>query len=267
MKFWKMEACGNDFILIRRSSLTQDPTDRYLSDLARTLCALHTGIGADGLILLSEDPLTMTFYNADGSEGAMCGNGLRCFIALADRLGLTPDHEALVHTKAGLMSGRVLSRDLVEENLGHPVLSCQALEMKTTEKEWRDKPIAYDGGEVNATCLQMGALHCVVFAKALPTDEARSLHASPLFKDRMNVSFVEILNDHEIHVRTYERGVGWTLSCGSGTCASVWCAHEQGLVGREVTAHEPTGDLRVSLHEDGVHLIGPARFVATGETE
>ena len=261
MKFWKMEACGNDFIMV-----LEEPGTDY-SQMAKMLCPAHTAIGADGLIVVRPKPLTMIFYNADGSEGKMCGNGLRCFVWLCHLLGLDDHNYVKVQTLGGVMEGWVRGEELVEENFGQPILSCQEMGMHTLDATWLDKPISYTGKEAICSCLQVGALHCVTFNKPFETNDAKALHASPLFLDRMNVNFVEVQDRHNIILHTYERGVGWTLACGTGSAASSYITYKKGLVDKDVTVHEMMGDLHVSIKDDGIHLTGPARVVYVGYTE
>lgn len=272
MIFYKMQGWGNDFIMIPEYDSSVD-----YSKLAKKLCERRVSIGADGLIVIKrnakneKNELFMGFYNADGSIGKMCGNGLRCFLYLSYKLGLCKKEGITVDTLAGKMYGKIVSDEglnaMVDENLGFPVTSCKELEMNTSEDTWFDKDVIVDGRKVTVTCFQLGALHLVTFNKKFSDEDAYKLHSLPLFKDRINVNFAEVINRKEIVLHTYERGVGWTLACGTGSASSAYCAYKKGLVDNEVTVHEELGDLKIEIKDDGIHVIGPAVIVCKGKTE
>ena len=210
------------------------------------------------------------FYNADGTLGKMCGNGLRCYLLLAYKLGMIKlDEEVCIDTLAGNMYGKVKSVNgndgIVDENLGFPEYDCKKLEMNTNEKEWINKEVVVDGDKYKATCLELGAFHMITFMKPLDTDKANKLHAIPLFKDRINVNFAEVIDRRNIRLHTYERGVGWTLACGTGSASTAYTAYKEGRVDNKVIIHEEIGDLNIEIKDDGIHVIGPAKIVYKAE--
>ena len=269
--FHKMEACGNHFVVVYRSALPLDAT----SELAVAVCDPHFGVGADGVLVVGvgenvepsslrgQAALSMTVWNADGSVAEMCGNGLRCVVRRVLEDGLwspPPDGAGLLAAATGLVPFQLVG-DLVRARLSPPRLAAAVEE------------IAIDGRRIRGLLVDMGNPHFVVFEDAqerpLPDlrDWAPSLEAHPRFPDRTNVEHVRVQED-EVQVRVWERGVGETLACGSGACAVAAAMRSTGRSSDDPLAVVlPGGTLSVfwsGRPEDGMDLQGPARTVFTG---
>jgi diaminopimelate epimerase len=265
MRFWKLCGAGNDFVGIdhRKRYLGKDSTR---AALVRQLCDRRNGIGADGVLLIEESLLdatdfTMRYYNADGSEGEMCGNGARCIARLAYHLGIAGSRMTF-RTMAGPMSATILDDTRV------------SLEMGTATQMHLGLKLAHVEGEVHA--IMVGVPHAVQFVdNVAETDVARlgpRLRYHPDFAPRgANANFVQVRNNHTLEIRTYERGVeAETLACGTGSCAAAIIARHLLLVTPPVHVRTAGGHmLTVTFEptEDGAEdlcLEGPAVIVYEG---
>lgn len=272
LKFTKMQGCGNDFILIedRKERIPEEKKGR----VARFLCRRRFSVGADGVLFLcrpttSSYDVRMRVFNADGSEAEMSGNGMRCFAKYVYERGLVRSRRMKVETLAGLIvpevevdeKGFVVTS--IRVFMGKPVFD------KIDETFFVNEQI----GEIKLTSLSLGNPHAVVrvdsFEELDVDTVGKSIESHEAFPDRTNVDFVmsEERGKNEISVRTYERGVGETLSCGTGSTASVLVLNELGYINASepVTVHTKGGDLVVELREEGAYLIGPAKVVYEGE--
>ncbi len=261
MRFTKMQGTGNDYIYINcfRESVT-DPRQ-----LAVTLCRPHFGVGADGVILIGPSTVAdckMKMYNADGSEGLMCGNGIRCVGKYVYETGIVPKRHLTVETMSGVKElelETVLDTVVsVKVNMGHPVRK-------------KSVNIQEQGYSLEVHPVSLGNPHGVIWVsdpETFPVDRlGAKLEHAPLFPDGFNVEFASIQNRREIRMRVWERGSQETLSCGSGACAVFAVAFGLGLVDAAVTVHLPGGDLEVSTLDGGetVFLKGPAQMVFEGD--
>lgn len=262
MRFSKLHGCGNDYIFL--NCLEGAPDD--LPGLARRLSHRHFGVGADGLICAfpSETAnLKMVMFNADGSEGAMCGNGIRCLGKFLYDGGWTDKTALTIETAAGerrmnlwLESGIVASATV---DMGEPVI---------------EAPISITIKGINYTSIpaSMGNPHSVI---QMEKPEELDLEAIgpifehwPYFPDRTNTEFVRVDGPAHLSARVWERGSGETLACGTGACAAVAALHRAGKCGRDVTIRLPGGELRVTLTEGGRALLtGPTVEVFRGEVD
>ena len=272
LKFTKMQGCGNDFILIddRKERIPEEKK----GGVARFLCRRRFSVGADGVLFLcrpttSSYDVRMRVFNADGSEAEMSGNGMRCFAKYVYERGLVRSRRMKVETLAGLIvpevevdeKGFVVTS--IRVFMGKPVFD------KIDETFFVNEQI----GEIKLTSLSLGNPHAVVrvdsFEELDVDTVGKSIESHPAFPDRTNVDFVmvEERGKNEISVRTYERGVGETLSCGTGSTASVLVLNELGYINASepVTVHTKGGDLVVELKEEGAYLVGSAEVVYEGE--
>ena len=279
MRFAKLHGLGNDFLVVE----PRQPLDPAAAgDLARRMCDRHTGVGADGLLLLrveKEDPPEAGFrvFNADGSEAEISGNGLRCAAAYFAKYGAFKSPKVLFHTAAGDRPSEVLSaNDPVFEvriGLGAPSLAAKDIPFDDGQSLARvvDYPLSVVRRTLPVTCLSMGNPHCSIFLDNFPShSEWRGLGAEiethPFFPARTNVEFVRVASRGEIEVRFWERGVGETLASGTGSAAAAAAAMLKGLVDRTVTVHTAMGSLKVEWPEGGEVLqTGPAAFVFSGD--
>ena len=275
MEFIKVHGLGNDFILLEQAAYE----GRDLAKLAIRLCDRHTGIGADGLLLVAapgrEDAdIRMRIINQDGSEAEMCGNGIRCFARYVFEQGLVSGTEFRVETKAGVMVPHISVEDGrvkdVKIDMGKPALERQAIPMDgSAGTVLAEKLVLEDGSSYAITSMFMGVPHTMVFVDSL-SDElvssvGRRIEKNPVFPQGTNVNFVVIHGRSKIEVRTWERGAGATLACGTGCCASAVAACLNGYTDRNVTVQVQLGSLQIQYAADEtVWMSGPAEIVYRG---
>lgn len=274
MKFTKMHGCGNDYVYVNcMEKMLEDPdqVSRFVSDR-------HFGVGSDGLILIcpsDQADFRMAMYNADGSEGEMCGNGIRCVAKYVYDYGLTDQTSISVETKGGIKyldltvkEGKV---SLVMVNMGSPILKPSLIPIRSEKEQFVDEPVTVDGKVYRMTGVSMGNPHVVTFV-----DDTASLNLEKigpsfenheLFPNRINTEFVQVLSRHEINMRVWERGSGETLACGTGTCASAVACVLNGKTDEHLTVHLLGGDLEIFYDRanDTVWMTGPASVVFDGE--
>jgi diaminopimelate epimerase len=252
--FLKAHGAGNDFLL---TWADRAPADG-LPAAARAICHRHTGIGADGWILVKPDAIRL--FNADGSEAELSGNGTRCAAAMLVDAGLASGDVHLM-TGAGPKHLRLMERAgrtfLFEMDMGLPVY----------ERDQVRYPLPLRAGAQEVTVLNVGNPQCAVFVEAFPTDwevAGAEIEAHAFFPKHTNVSFVRVADGHTVDVRFYERGVGPTLSSGTGSTGAAVAAILRGAVRSPVEVRTLAGDLRLRW-EDSVYLTGPAEIIGTGE--
>ena len=266
MKFEKWQACGNDFIIIKEELfdkfLHQEIEEQKKKDcqLIRNLCETHYGIGADGIleVLPSEKgDGRMVIWNKDGTEAEMCGNGIRCAAKILARE--LNKGELFIETLAGVKKATI-EGDYVSVEMGIPKII------------WKGEVDLTNGKTFSATYLTIGNPHCIIFIDEI-TDEEVELYGSklsclPRFPAGANVEFVSLCldNKYRIRARVWERGVGRTLACGTGACASAYAFYERGLVKKNVTIILDGGEVLVNvLEKDNILMSGDAKLVYTGE--
>ncbi len=272
--FAKMHGAGNDLVVI--DCLAGDPVDDWEA-FARFALDRHLGVGGDQLLLVQPSEaadFTMGIRNPDGSTAEMCANGIRAFLKYLRDRGLTDRDEVRVETLAGIVTPRWLGNDEVEIEMTAPVL--EPARIPTTlgrDGPLIDVPIEVEGERLAATAVSMGNPHCVLFVDDPESvDLARlgpALENHPAFPQRTNVEFVAVRSEKRLEQRTWERGTGETLACGSGACAAAVAAVLSDRAGRDVEILLRGGTLRVRWPEDDgpVWLSGPAAWVFDGELE
>ncbi|HEY7745435.1 MAG TPA: diaminopimelate epimerase [Desulfuromonadales bacterium] len=275
MKFAKMHGAGNDYVYINVFEETVEDPAR----LAVAVSDRHFGVGSDGLILILPSQVAdvrMRMFNADGSEAEMCGNGVRCVAKYAYDHGLVDGRQITVETGAGILPLQLFTneRNRVEKvrvNMGRPRLTRGEIPMTGDP----------DGQVVNAelkildrtfhiTAVSMGNPHCVIFVDNVaefPVEKyGPVIERHPLFPNRTNVEFVEIVSTAEVRQRTWERGAGETLACGTGSAAVTVAGVLNGHTERRLLNHLLGGDLEMEFAEDGhVYMTGPAVQVFEGD--
>jgi len=272
MKFQKMHGLGNDFILFDEL----DPIKFDLSALAIRLCDRHQGIGADGIILILPSEVAdvkMRIINSDGSEANMCGNGIRCFAKYVYENKINTAKSFTIETGAGIMIPELITEGekvlFVKVNMGVPVMERSSIPMKGAPGNVINEVLKINDSEYEITSLLMGVPHTIIFGSQFEEHDIVSIgkvvENHPLFPEKTNVNFVEIINDHEINVRTWERGAGRTLACGTGSCASAVAASLNGKTKNEVTVHLALGDLFIEWVDSFVYMTGTADHVFEGE--
>ena len=280
INFVKMHGLGNDFILIDCLYKSLGNSS-FLSYLAKKLCNRNFGIGADGLILIlpsSKADLRMGIFNYDGSEAQMCGNGIRCFAKYAYENKLVSKNKFTVETLAGIIipeltisNNKILG---VKVNMGIPKLRRRDIPMAGEDTPTVvDEILKINPEQIfKISCVSMGNPHCIIFVddvKSIPVDKiGPKIENHPLFPDKTNVEFIQVLNRKEINFRVWERGVGETLACGTGACASLVAGVLNKKTDRKATIHLPGGDLDILWADDEhVYMTGPAELVFRGEME
>ncbi len=274
MKFTKMQGCGNDYVYINcfEEKVEDAPA------LARKVSDRHFGIGADGLVLIkpsSRDDFTMEMYNADGSQGKMCGNAIRCVGKYVFDHGMTKKRELAVETLAGTKYLSLnVSGDKVSEVtvlMGVPVFEPEKIPVVAEGKSVVDMPVTVDGRKYRITVVSMGNPHAVIFVedtKNFPIEKIGPLfERHEMFPERVNTEFVKLLDRENINMRVWERGSGETWACGTGACASAVASVINGYTDGKVTVHMLGGNLHIRYDGEGgqVHMTGPAVEVFRGE--
>jgi len=275
MHFAKLHGAGNDYIYVNGFEVDAgDP-----SALAVRMSDRHFGVGADGLILAlppqAGGDVRMRMFNADGSEAEMCGNGVRCLAWFAVDRGLASGDTVRVETLAGVREVALhrdaggLSRGSVD--MGRPVLEPPAIPVEAEGDRAVDVPLKVGGRSLTMTCVSMGNPHAVFYVRSAATWPLEVLgpmiEHHPRFPNRANVHAVEVVSPEMVIVRTWERGSGPTLACGTGACAVCVAGVLTGRTGRHLLAHMPGGDLEIDWPDDEaeVRLTGPIEEVFTGE--
>jgi diaminopimelate epimerase len=271
LDFTKMHGAGNDFIVLDGIRGALPP----IEPLARHLCDRHLGIGADQLLVLRPSRVAdvrMEIYDADGSQVEMCGNGIRAvFKYLRDR-GITTAEELTVETLGGVVRPRWVGPDRVRVDMGRPVLAPAKIPTRLGAGDGPvlDAPLEIEGATLRVSCVSMGNPHAVVYvADVDAVDVARTgarIEHHPAFPNRVNVEFVQVLSRSRLRQRTWERGTGETLACGSGACAAAVASALRGVVDRAVTVELRGGELEIAWEagDSRVLMTGPAAEVFTG---
>lgn len=275
MKFAKMHGAGNDYVYINGFQETvADP-----AALAMAVSSRQFGIGGDGLILILPSQVAdvrMRMFNADGSEAEMCGNGIRCVAKYAYDHGLVHGKEIRVETGAGIKSLQLFTNndnrvEKVRVNMGPPALARRDIPMTGSDlpRVVRETLTVLDR-DFEITCVSMGNPHCVIFVddvEHFPVEQyGPAIENHPCFPRRINVEFVEILSSGEVRQRTWERGSGETLACGTGASAVTVAGVLTGRATRRLINHLRGGDLEMEWAEDGnVYMTGPAVQVFEGD--
>ena len=273
-----MHGAGNDYIYF-------DCTKEQIADekaAAIKLSDRHFGIGGDGIIIIKKGTnadFEMVMYNADGSRGAMCGNGIRCVAkyvydnGLTDKTSMTVESMGAVkYIDVNVENGKVVSARV---DMGKPILTPKDIPVICDGERAINVPITVNGVDYKMTCVSMGNPHAVVFIDRSPKDFPLE-QVGPLFEnnavfpDRTNTEFAFVADRKNIEMRVWERGSGETLACGTGTCATVVAAILNGLVDNDVTMHLIGGDLQIQWsgdENDSVIMTGPAETVFSGEID
>jgi diaminopimelate epimerase len=278
MKFTKMHGTGNDYVYIDCFSQAgpKDP-----SSAAIRISDRHFGIGSDGLILIKPGPsgadAEMVMYNSDGSKAEMCGNGLRCVAKYLYDRGIAKKERLVILTGKGLLAADIVETKegratKIRLNMGAPVLS--GLDIPTV---WDRTPVLNQSIEIGGrnflcTCVSMGNPHCVIYVDdvaAFPvTTVGPLIENAPMFPKRINVEFVQIVSKDEVIQRTWERGSGETLACGTGASAVCAAGVLTGRTAGKLLIHLLGGDLSIEYQNNGpVFLTGPAEEVFSGEID
>ncbi len=273
VRFSKMHGLGNDFVVI-------DAINQAVSldgAAIRRLADRHFGVGCDQVLLVEPSPSSEAdfgyrIFNADGSEVAQCGNGARCFARFVRSRGLIGRDRIRVATKAGIMMLEIIDGDQVRVNMGVPQFDPASIPLAVHE-EMPEYQVEVGGRSWLFGAVGLGNPHAVIRVEDVATapvaEVGGALQAHPLFPERVNVGFMEVVSSQSIRLRVFERGSGETLACGSGACAAAVVGMEQGCLHSPVIVTLPGGTLTIDWKGRGqpVYLAGPAEFVFEGEIE
>ncbi len=268
MKFTKMQATGNDFVVIDARKVRRD-----WPELAKAMCQRRFGVGSDGLILIlssAKADFRMRMFNPDGSEAEACGNGTRCLARYAIDHGLVSSGEMTIETLGGLRKARPAGK-LIQVDMGEPVFKADLIPVKGTRDKVIDYPLIVDGWKLSLNCLSMGNPHAVLFidepVDKFPLEEIGSkVENHPFFPKRVNFEIANLTGKNRIRARVWERGAGETLSCGTGACAIAVAARMHKYCNKTVEIALPGGTLIIDWDgKDEVKLTGPAEQVFNGE--
>ena len=272
MKFMKMHGLGNDFLVIDG----RVPESVDYSALAKRACERHTGVGADGILVVEDSDaadIRMRIINSDGSEAEMCGNGIRCFAKYVYEQGIVKGTELTVETLAGIMRPTLIVRNGVVEqvrvDMGQPVLECSQIPV-VGEGRCIGRTLEVLGQTVEYTSVLVGVPHTIIFVDdpgAVDIDALGSaIEHAPVFPRRTNVNFAHVIDRNTVEMRTWERGCGRTLCCGTGASSTAVACVLNGKTGRSVDIRIALGTLHIDWAEDDhVYMTGPAAAVCVGE--
>mgnify|MGYP002544310597 FL=1 len=285
MKFTKMHGCGNDYVYV-------DCTKEVIPNISETAIRVsdrHFGIGSDGLILIKASDVAdfeMDMYNADGSRGKMCGNGIRCVAKYVYDHGLTDKTTITVNTLSGIKTLKLTVEDgkvsKVRVDMGEPELIPAQVPVKASVLGLTDdrreaimaEPLEIKGRSYDITCVSMGNPHCITFigedVRDFPLEEVGPVFEKhELFPERVNTEFINVIDKDHLRMRVWERGSGETLACGTGACAVAVASYLNGFTGRSVDIELLGGHLEVVYDEKTNHVFmtGPATEVFSGEID
>ncbi|WP_294707429.1 diaminopimelate epimerase [uncultured Fusobacterium sp.] len=275
MKFTKMQAAGNDFILVNGLEKQKDDWNEF----ARKVCDRHFGIGADGLMFCSESKIgdiKMNYYNSDGSRGEMCGNGIRCFSKFVYDNKIIDKKQFLVETDAGL---KTLSLEIDENgkanyitvNMGKTNFKASSIAKIKDSETILNRKVIVDKKEVIISSALMGVPHTVIFVDDFSKYNINYLGSKieklEIFKNNTNVNFVKKIDEKTLEIKTWERGAGRTLGCGTGCCAAAAIAKRLGIVNEnKILMKAEGGQIQVEIKDDySIIMSGKAEKICTGD--
>ena len=276
LKFEKYQGAGNDFVIVSEKELIEKGIPEY-GEFASQVCNRHFGIGADGLIILkyvASMPF-MFFFNADGSQAPMCGNGIRCFSHYLVNNHLVDGNEFVVKTVPGDLTIRVNYDEEKDDfsarvNMGKPIFNIKEL-INTEKEQFLREKINIDGKEIEISYIFMGTDHSVIFVNDFSDYDIDEIgkkieNYTDLFPKKVNVNFVKVYDRKRIEVITWERGAGRTLACGTGATASAVIAKTFGFVDDKVNVKVPGGQLVIEYEggENDAFMTGPSEKIAEG---
>ncbi|MCI9125698.1 MAG: diaminopimelate epimerase [Eubacterium sp.] len=276
MEFTKMEGCGNDYVYVNGFTNNIENPNK----LSEFVSNRNFGIGSDGLIMVNPSDkadFRMNMYNADGSEGKMCGNGIRCVAKYVYDNKMTDKTTITVETLSGIKTLVLNVEDdkvkTVRVDMGTPILEAKEVPVISDKKQVVDEPIIIDNKEYKITCVSMGNPHAITFIDDTDSLDIESIgpkfEKNQIFPDRINTEFIQIVDRNTIKMRVWERGSGETLACGTGACASVVACVLNNLTENKVTVKLLGGDLFIEYNreENTVYMTGPARVSFVGNID
>lgn len=261
--YTKYHGCGNDFII------TEYKEGLDYKDISKRICNRYTGIGADTFITIkNKELIEIDFYNADGSYAPMCGNGIRCAAAYIKNKGWKSDTSYQVKTSSGIRTIYLVGNEY-KINMGKPDYSKHTLSIDTSsigddKEELFDYNYEYKGDIYNLNAVFMTTHHLVIVRDDLNiSDEIGEFFCkNEIFKKMINVNFVQIIDEENIRIKTYERGIGWTKACGSGSTSAFAVLRRKGILKDFVNIHNEYGDIKITIEENDLYMQGPAVMIS-----
>ncbi|NDO45786.1 diaminopimelate epimerase [Clostridium sp. MD294] len=273
MKFTKMEGCGNDYIYIN----CFEETVTNPQQLAITMSERHFGVGADGIVMImpsEEADFRMRMFNADGSEGEMCGNASRCVGKFVYDKGLTNKTNISLSTLAGIKYLQLHIKngivDTVTVDMGEPIFEGKKIPTMSDREFVQKEVLSANDKTFEMTCVSMGNPHAVTYVENTDNFNVQKygsvLESNPFFPNKANIEFVQIIDDTHLKMRVWERGSGETMACGTGACATVVATAKNGICKREADVILLGGTLHIQWNEQNNHIYmtGEARFCFDG---
>lgn len=272
--FVKMQGAGNDFVIVEMSTGLADVD---LHKLAEKLCNRNFGIGADGLMIVHPSEIAdfrMQIINSDGSEPEMCGNGIRCFAKYVYLSGKTEKTALEIETLAGIIRPQIVEKNgqmQVKVDMGEPILKPELVPVSGFEGDMvLNQPLEVEDTTFNITTVSMGNPHCIIYVDSFenlnfeywgPKLEAYT----QAFPKKINVEFVKVEDENNLHVKVWERGAGPTLACGTGACAVLTSSVLNNKASKKANVHLPGGTLEIEwLENNRIFMTGPAEVSFTG---
>lgn len=266
MKFSKYEGTGNDFIMIE--DMKEKLSEHDMSSIAVRACNRHFGIGADGAIFIkntSVADMQMIIVNSDGSFAKMCGNGIRCFVKYLFDKNIVRKENIKVLTGSGV---REVFLEIEGDNLKSIKVNMGKVDFDTSKmsifSEINNMKVSVLEQNFIISSMLLGVPHTVILNKDFSKGVAKELEKSSIFTQGSNINFCKIIDRNNIEVRTFERGAGFTLSCGSGSCASFAVCFRNLLVNSEINIKLLGGDIKASIKDDIIYMLGNANFICDG---
>ncbi|WP_419726782.1 diaminopimelate epimerase [Terrisporobacter petrolearius] len=276
MKFWKLQGIGNDFIAIdgRNDSVA---SDNY-GELAKKVCHRKFSVGADGLLIVKNSnvaDIEMVYYNSDGSRASMCGNGLRCFVKFVYDNNIIKKEEFNVYTLDGIKKIRINTNDnkidTITVNMGSGSFKSGDIPINTKKEVFINESIQILDKEFTISSMLMGVPHTVVFVDEINMEDIHKygplIEKHEIFVKNTNVNFVKVIDESNILVRTWERGCGYTLGCGTGMTASVIISNYLNKVCKSVNVISEGGSIKIDLDDEKAYMSGRAGKICEGILE
>jgi diaminopimelate epimerase len=273
MKFTKMHGCGNDYIYIDCTKIDLENKEEF----AKKYSDRHKGIGSDGFICICNSNVAdfkMKMYNSDGSEGDMCGNGIRCVTKYVRDHNLTDKKELKIETNSGIKNVKIMEEkdkiSIVEVDMGEYSTNAYDIPVIHLGDSVIEKQIDFLNKKINITCISMGNPHTIIFVDDIISFPLETfgplLETYSIFPNKSNIEIVHIINDEEIEMRVWERGSGETMACGTGACACVVASYLTNKTKNKVMVHLLGGDLKIEIKPNKkVYMVGEAETIYEGE--
>lgn len=276
MKFWKLQGIGNDFIAIDGRNDNIENT-KY-SEIAKKVCHRRFSVGADGLLVVKNNDLAdieMVYYNSDGSRASMCGNGLRCFVKFVYDNNIIKKEEFAVYTLDGIKKVKINLKehklDTIEVNMGSGSFKSNDIPVNTSKEVFINEEIQILDKKFIISSMLMGVPHTIVFIDDINMGDIHKygplIEKHEIFPQNTNVNFVKIIDKSNILVRTWERGCGYTLGCGTGMTAAVIISNYLNKVDNSVNVTSEGGNIKIDLVDDEAYMSGKAQKICEGNLE